>query len=72
MQRKRVVRPRCEIHISGIPMSRRGIHPVLMGLDRPQRKTTAEQSAELSGNESAQRKRFLRQEEQDADKQPST
>ena len=53
-------------------MSRRGIHPVLMGLDRPQRKTTAEQSAELSGNESAQRKRFLRQEEQDAEKQPST
>ena len=53
-------------------MSRRGIHPVLMGLDRPQRKTTAEQSEELSGNESAQRKRFLRQEEQDADKQPST
>jgi len=51
-------------------MSRRGLHPLLMGLDRPERKP-AEPSKpnEMSGNESAQRKRFIRSEEQEADEQ---
>ena len=51
-------------------MSRRGMHPLLMGLDRPERKP-AEPSkpSEMSGNESAQRKRFIRSEEQEADEQ---
>ena len=41
-------------------MSRRGIHPLLMGLDRPARDKDNNQKSELSGNESAHRKRFLR------------
>jgi len=43
---------------------------LLMGLDRPERKP-AEPSkpSEMSGNESAQRKRFIRSEEQEADEQ---
>ncbi len=40
-------------------MSRRGIHPLLMGLDRAARKTE-KKVPELTGYESAQRKRFLR------------
>ncbi|KZR82825.1 hypothetical protein SynBIOSE41_01398 [Synechococcus sp. BIOS-E4-1] len=43
-------------------MSRRGIHPLLMGLDRPKRKVIEKKQVELSGYESAQRKRFLRSE----------
>ena len=43
-------------------MSRRGIHPLLMGLDKPKRKTIEKKQVELSGYESAQRKRFLRAE----------
>ena len=39
-------------------MSRRGIHPLLMGLDKQQPK----KQLDLSGYESAQRKRFLRAE----------
>ena len=42
-------------------MSRRGIHPFLMGNDRPVRKIEKKE-AELTGYESAQRKRFLRAE----------
>ena len=54
-------------------MSRRGIHPLLMGLDRPARNRDKdhEQSQELSGNESAQRKRFLRGENEDLDTKKS-
>ena len=45
-------------------MSRSGIHPLLMGLDGPARKTKKKES-ELTGYESAQRKRFLRAEAED-------
>ena len=45
-------------------MSRRGIHPLLMGLDKPARKIEKKES-ELTGYESAQRKRFLRAEAED-------
>ena len=43
-------------------MSRRGIHPLLMGLDKPERTPYPEKQPDLSGYESAQRKRFLRAE----------
>ena len=43
-------------------MSRRGIHPLLMGLDKTKRKSIEKKQVELSGYESAQRKRFLRSE----------
>ena len=43
-------------------MSRRGIHPLLMGLDKPNRKPIEKKKVELTGHESAQRKRFLRAE----------
>ena len=48
-------------------MSRRGLHPLLMGLDKHDN-TPAEPSkpTELSGNESAQRKRFIRAEEDES------
>ena len=49
------------------PMSRRGIHPLLMGLDRPKRKPIEKKEVELSGHESAQRKRFLRAEADDSE-----
>ena len=49
------------------PMSRRGIHPLLMGLDRPKRKPIEKKQVELSGHESAQRKRFLRAEADDSE-----
>jgi hypothetical protein len=45
-------------------MSRRGIHPLLMGLDKPERKIEKRET-ELTGYESAQRKRFLRTEAED-------
>ena len=45
-------------------MSRRGIHPLLMGLDKPARKIERRET-ELTGYESAQRKRFLRAEAED-------
>ena len=48
-------------------MSRRGLHPLLMGLDKPERKPVEPSKPnELSGNESAQRKRFIRSEEQES------
>ena len=43
-------------------MSRRGIHPLLMGLDKPKPKPHLKKQTDLSGYESAQRKRFLRAE----------
>ena len=50
-------------------MSRRGIHPLLMGVNRNKVEKTAtipvDQSQETSGLESAQRKRFLRSESED-------
>ena len=46
-------------------MSRRGIHPLLMGLDKPERKPVEpSKQSDLSGNESAQRKRFIRSEQE--------
>ena len=45
-------------------MSRRGIHPLLMGLDKPGRKIEKKET-ELTGYESAQRKRFLRAQAED-------
>ena len=57
-------------------MSRRGIHPLLMGLDKPAQQdeksstnTPHRETAETSGFELAQRKRFLRSEEEAADQQ---
>ena len=51
-------------------MSRRGMHPLLMGLDRPERNPVEPSNPnELTGNESAQRKRFIRSEEQESDTQ---
>ena len=43
-------------------MSRRGIHPLLMGLDRPERSVAPRHPLQTSGLESAQRKRYLRSE----------
>ena len=50
------------------PMSRRGIHPILMGMDKLKAKSkpVEERQSELSGYESAQRKRFLRAESEEA------
>ena len=48
-------------------MSRRGIHPLLRGLDRPQRVAPSKQPVLLSGLESAQRKRYLRSEAEEAE-----
>ena len=50
-------------------MSRRGIHPLLMGVNRNKAENTAttplDQSQETSGLDSAQRKRFLRSESEE-------
>ena len=48
-------------------MSRRGMHPLLMGLDKPKTQTNEKKPVELSGYESAQRKRFLRAEAEEAE-----
>ena len=48
-------------------MSRRGIHSLLMGLDRPQRGVPVKHPEQTSGLESAQRKRYLRLEAKEAD-----
>ena len=45
-------------------MSRRGMHPLLMGLEKPARKTEKKEP-ELTGYESAQHKRFLRADAED-------
>ena len=51
-------------------MSRRGIHPLLMGMDKPKRQPVEPSKPnDLSGNESAQRKRFIRSEEEDSGNQ---
>ena len=48
-------------------MSRRGIHPLLMGMDKPEGKPVeSSRQSDLSGNESAQRKRFIRSVEEDS------
>lgn len=48
-------------------MSRRGIYPLLMGLDKPELKPAQlSKPNELSGNESAQSKQFIRSEEQES------
>ena len=49
-------------------MSRRGIHPLLMGLERTQQVTTSMQPFQLTGLESGQRKRYLLSEAEDAAK----
>ena len=49
-------------------MSRRGIHPLLMGLERTQQATTSRQRFQLTGLESGQGKRYLRSEAEDAAK----
>ena len=49
-------------------MSRSGIHPLLMGLERTAQPTKARQSFQLTGLESGQRKRYLRSEAEDAAK----
>ena len=50
-------------------MSRRGIHPLLMGLDKPDRKAEDKPlerpSTQMAGLESPQHKRFLRAETED-------
>ena len=43
-------------------MSRRGTYPLLMGLDKPKHTPDFAIQQDLSGYESAQRKRFLRAE----------
>ena len=51
-------------------MSRTGINPLLMGMDKHERKPVKPSKAnDLSGNESAQRKRFIRSEEEDSGNQ---
>ena len=51
-------------------MSRRGIHPLLMGLDKPDRKAKdkplGRPSTQMTGLESPQHKRFLRTEAEEA------
>ena len=49
-----------------IKMSRRGIHPLLMGRGRPQRAAAPKHPLQTSGLESAQRKRYLRLEAEEA------
>ena len=49
-------------------MSRRRIHPLLMGLEQTQQATTPRQPFQLTGLESGQRKRYLRSEAEDAAK----
>ena len=50
-------------------MSRRGIHPLLMGLDKPDRKAEDKPlerpSTQMAGLESPQQNRFLRAEAED-------
>ena len=48
-------------------MSRRGIHPLLRGHDRPQRSVAPKHPVQTSGLESAQRKRYLRLEAEEAE-----
>ena len=51
-------------------MTRRGIHPLLMGMDKPERNPVGLGDVyKRQGNESAQRKRFIRSEEEDSGNQ---
>ena len=43
------------------------MHPLLMGLDKPKSPPNEKKSVELSGYESAQRKRFLRAQAEEAE-----
>ena len=43
-------------------MAERDMHPLLMGLDKPMPQPHLKRQTDLSGYESAQRKRFLRAE----------
>ena len=61
VSRERAERPRRETQKRTKQMSRKGIRPLLMGLDKPARKIEIKET-ELTGYESAQRKRFLRTE----------
>ena len=47
-------------------MSRQGIHPLLRGLDRPHRAATPNHACQLSGLESAPRKRYLLSESEES------
>ena len=48
-------------------MSRRGINPLLMGMDKPERKPVEPSTPnDLSGIESAPRTRFIRSEDEDS------
>ena len=47
-------------------MSRRGIHPLLMGLEQTQQATTLRKPFQLTGLESGQRKRYMRSQAEDA------
>ena len=53
-------------------MSRRGIHPLLMGRDRPHRAVAPKHPVQTSGLESAQRKRYLRLDAEEAETSSST
>ena len=53
-------------------MSRRGIHPLLRGLDRLQRVAPTRRAVLLSGLESAQRKRYLRSEAEESETSQQT
>ena len=48
-------------------MSRRGMHPLLMGVDKPERNIEDKNDSGLSGYESAQHRRFLRAEAEESD-----
>lgn len=63
---KGLSRPRRVSPIIWKSMSRRGMHPLLMGNHKPERKTDENKKPDLSGYESAQRKRFLRTEEEES------
>ena len=47
-------------------MSRRGMHPLLMGNHKPEEKKADQKQPDLTGYESAQRKRFLRTEQEES------
>ncbi len=49
-------------------MSRRGIHPLLMGIERTRPAPKTRQTFQLTGLESGQRKRYLRSEAENASK----
>ena len=53
-------------------MSRRGIHPLLRGLDGPQRVALTRRAVLLSGLETARRKRYLRLEAEESEASQQT